>query len=65
MNAYIFILGIYDKTEHELRFEHFVIMAESIDDAYNVGGREAKERGLIPVAENEMANDYVIQLLPE
>lgn len=65
MTAYIFILGIYDKNEQELRFEHRVVMAESVDDAYTLGQREAEAAGLIPVADHETANDYVIQLVAE
>jgi hypothetical protein len=65
MTAYIFILGIWNHTDKELRFHHKVIMADSVDDAYNVGGKAAEKAGLIPVADDETANDYVIQLVEE
>lgn len=63
MTAYIFVLGIWNHEERELRFEHFVLMASSVDEAYELGGQQAKERGLVPVAQGESANDYVIELV--
>jgi hypothetical protein len=65
MNVYIFILGIYNRTDAEMRFEHRVVTAESIDAAYDAGQKEAEKAGLIPVADDETANDYVIQLIAE
>lgn len=65
MTAYLFILGIWNRTRAELRFEHKVVMAESIDGAYVEGQRQAEEAGLLPIAEDDSANDYVVQLVAE
>lgn len=71
MNAYVFILAIVDTTMLEadgpgaIRFEHKVVMAEDHEGAYCEGQREAEKAGLIPVGEDEVANDYVIKLLED
>lgn len=65
MTAYLFILGIVDTNTFEIRFEHKVVVAESEEDAYILGQRAAEAAGLIPVADHETANDYVVQLVAQ
>lgn len=63
MNAYLFIIAVYDAESVEISFDHRVVLAESVDDAYAVGQRAAELAGVIPVKDGEIANDYVIQLV--
>lgn len=65
MTAYIFVLAVYSKSEEMISFHHNVVMADSPEDAYNEGARKAEKAGLIPVADGELANDYVIKLVED
>jgi hypothetical protein len=65
VTAWIFVLAIYNHTAHELRFHHKVVLASSSEEAYDVGSNAAFDSDLLPVAEDESANDYVIKLVEE